>query len=88
MDGNSLDNNNVANNLNALNIPPSLFSESRPTCAGCQNSIRDRYLLCALDKMWHEDCLKCGSCDCRLGEVGSTLYFKNNVILCRRDYLR
>ena len=23
----------------------------------------------ALDMYWHEDCLKCGCCDCRLGEV-------------------
>ena len=42
----------------------------------------------ALDMFWHEDCLKCGCCDCRLGEVGSTLYTKANLILCKRDYLR
>lgn len=47
-----------------------------------------RYLLKALDAYWHEDCLKCNCCDCRLGEVGSTLYTKANLILCRRDYLR
>ncbi|CAB0006039.1 unnamed protein product [Nesidiocoris tenuis] len=47
-----------------------------------------RYLLKALDMFWHEDCLKCGCCDCRLGEVGSTLYTKANLILCKRDYLR
>uniref|UniRef100_T1HG80 LIM zinc-binding domain-containing protein n=1 Tax=Rhodnius prolixus TaxID=13249 RepID=T1HG80_RHOPR len=47
-----------------------------------------RYMLKALDLYWHEDCLKCGCCDCRLGEVGSTLYTKANLILCRRDYLR
>ena len=23
----------------------------------------------AVDQYWHEDCLKCGCCDCRLGEV-------------------
>jgi hypothetical protein len=46
-----------------------------------------RYFL-ALDKMWHEDCLKCACCDCRLGETGSTLYLKANLILCKRDYLR
>uniref|UniRef100_A0A8C7K3W1 LIM domain only protein 3 n=1 Tax=Oncorhynchus kisutch TaxID=8019 RepID=A0A8C7K3W1_ONCKI len=36
-------------------------------CAGCNRKIKDRYLLKALDK-WHEDCLKCACCDCRLGE--------------------
>ena len=30
----------------------------------------------ALDVYWHEDCLKCGCCDCRLGEVGHSLYTK------------
>lgn len=57
-------------------------------CAGCGKRITERYLLKALDLFWHEDCLKCGCCDCRLGEVGSTLYTKANLILCKRDYLR
>lgn len=57
-------------------------------CAGCCKPITERYLLKALDMFWHEDCLKCGCCDCRLGEVGSTLYTKANLILCKRDYLR
>lgn len=47
-----------------------------------------RYLLKALDLYWHEDCLKCGCCECRLGEVGSSLYTRANLILCKRDYLR
>lgn len=42
----------------------------------------------ALDKHWHEDCLKCACCDCRLGEVGSSLFTHSNKILCRRDFLR
>ncbi|XP_043461922.1 LIM domain only protein 3-like isoform X1 [Leptopilina heterotoma] len=57
-------------------------------CAGCGKAITERYLLKALDMLWHEDCLKCGCCDCRLGEVGSTLYTKANLLLCKRDYLR
>ncbi|XP_050099125.1 uncharacterized protein LOC126579661 [Anopheles aquasalis] len=57
-------------------------------CAGCGKIIQDRFLLRALDLLWHEDCLKCGCCDCRLGEVGSTLYTKGNLMLCKRDYLR
>ncbi|CAF0968044.1 unnamed protein product, partial [Didymodactylos carnosus] len=57
-------------------------------CAGCNQIINDRYMLQALEKMWHEDCLKCACCDCRLGEVGSTLFVKANLILCKRDYLR
>lgn len=48
----------------------------------------DRFLLKALDLFWHEDCLMCGCCGCRLGEVGSTLYTKANMILCKKDYFR
>lgn len=57
-------------------------------CAGCGKKIIERFLLKALDLYWHEDCLKCGCCDCRLGEVGKTLYTRANLILCKRDYLR
>jgi len=57
-------------------------------CAGCGKKIHDKYLLKALDMYWHEDCLKCGCCDCRLGEVGHSLYTKGNLLLCKRDYLR
>lgn len=59
-----------------------------PECFGCRKAIRERFLLKALDHHWHEDCLKCACCDCRLGEVGSTLFTKGNLILCKRDYLR
>lgn len=57
-------------------------------CAACQKPIKERYLLEALDKQWHEDCLKCDGCDCRLGEVGSSLFTCSNKIFCRRDFLR
>lgn len=63
-------------------------TNSSQLCAGCGKNIQDRFLLRALDMLWHEDCLKCGCCDCRLGEVGSTLYTKGNLLLCKRDYLR
>ena len=57
-------------------------------CAACHLAIKERYLLQASDHYWHEDCLKCSCCDCRLGEVGSSLYTKANLLLCKRDYLR
>lgn len=67
----------------------SLQSREKPRgCAGCNGKIRDRFMLQALDRYWHEDCLKCACCDCCLGRVGSTLYTRANLILCRRDYLR
>lgn len=67
--------------------PTQSFS-SPVDCCSCQKPIRERYLLKALDQYWHEDCLKCSCCEVRLGEVGSTLFSKANLILCKRDYLR
>jgi len=64
-------------------------SNSSPNkCSGCQRVIRDRYLLKAVDKFWHEDCLRCSCCGYRLGEVGCTLFTKAGLLLCKRDYLR
>ena len=31
-----------------------------------------------VDQYWHEDCLKCGCCNCRLGEVRSSSSFWNH----------
>ena len=82
-------NNNSSSSNNNSNLQPQQPSNnSSQICAGCGKHIADRYLLRALDLLWHEDCLKCGCCDCRLGEVGQTLYTKGNLMLCKRDYLR
>uniref|UniRef100_A0A9J2P9N8 LIM zinc-binding domain-containing protein n=1 Tax=Ascaris lumbricoides TaxID=6252 RepID=A0A9J2P9N8_ASCLU len=35
-----------------------------------------------------EQSLNCTCCHCRLGELGSKLYYKQSMILCARDYLR
>lgn len=66
----------------------SVVKKEENICAACSKPIKDRYLLMALDKQWHEDCLKCDGCDCRLGEVGSSLFTHNGNILCRRDFQR
>lgn len=57
-------------------------------CVKCDKQIQDRYFLKALNAFWHENCLKCSCCDCRLADVGSTLFTRENVILCKSDYLR
>ena len=57
-------------------------------CAGCHKAIVDRYLLKAVDRFWHEGCLKCSCCDGRLDQLGQTLFVKANRLLCRMDYLR
>lgn len=59
---------------------------SEYTCFGCQKPIRDRFLLSACDKFWHDSCLKCDRCQAKLGELGSTLYEKGSMNLCRQDY--
>uniref|UniRef100_A0A8C2YSQ8 LIM domain only protein 3 n=1 Tax=Chinchilla lanigera TaxID=34839 RepID=A0A8C2YSQ8_CHILA len=52
-------------------------------CAGCNRKIKDRYLLKALDKYWHEDCLKCACCDCRLGEcIFACLFYFLTASVC------
>ena len=63
-------------------------TQDKNMCSGCQLPITDRYLLEALGRYWHEGCLKCNCCECKLGDIGSTLYSKANLILCKRDYLR
>lgn len=68
--------------------PQAKSQATQNVCAACSKPIRERYLLEALDKRWHEDCLKCACCDCRLGEVGSSLFTHSDKILCRRDFLR
>ncbi|TSR87282.1 Rhombotin-2 [Bagarius yarrelli] len=66
-----------------LQVPPSMLM-----CGGCHQSIGDRFFLKAIEQYWHEDCLSCDLCGCRLGEVGRRLYYKLGRKLCRRDYLR
>lgn len=78
----------AASSVSAAPNPMGTAGGTARECAGCRKRITERFLLKALDLFWHEDCLKCGCCDCRLGEVGSTLYNRANLILCKRDYLR
>ncbi|BFZ16043.1 hypothetical protein BsWGS_19082 [Bradybaena similaris] len=75
--------------MSAGEMSPGLVKPpSQQECMSCKKPITDRFFLKAMDHFWHEDCLKCSCCDCRLGEVGSTLFSKANLLLCRRDYLR
>lgn len=69
-------------------IKSELSDEKPHFCAKCEQLIRDRYFLRALNLFWHEDCLKCQCCNCRLGDVGATLYTRENFLLCKSDYMR
>ena len=77
------------NSSNVNNKSGTSFGNKQPPeCFGCHKPILERYLLRALEQVWHEDCLKCSCCNARLGEIGSTLFIKADLILCKRDYLR
>lgn len=71
------------------NVIKAEMSDEKPHfCAKCDKQIFDRFFLKALNLFWHEGCLKCGCCDCRLGDVGTTLYTRENFLLCKSDYMR
>lgn len=74
--------------MNTSVIKSELSDEKPHFCAKCDKQIHDRFFLKALNLFWHEDCLKCGCCDCRLGDVGTTLYTRENFLLCKSDYMR
>ncbi|PRD31902.1 UNVERIFIED_CONTAM: lmo4-b [Trichonephila clavipes] len=56
-------------------------------CWDCGETIRDKYLLYALDRYWHTACLKCSICRITLADAGSSCYTRAGLILCRDDYL-
>ncbi|XP_055376429.1 GATA zinc finger domain-containing protein 14-like [Condylostylus longicornis] len=76
-----LNNNNNNNNSNNHN-------SSIKSCAGCGGKILERYLLHALDRYWHNSCLKCYCCGALLADIGSSCYTKAGMILCKSDYTR
>uniref|UniRef100_A0A0K8SF66 LIM zinc-binding domain-containing protein n=2 Tax=Lygus hesperus TaxID=30085 RepID=A0A0K8SF66_LYGHE len=57
-------------------------------CAGCGGKILERFLLHALDRYWHNSCLKCTCCGAMLADIGSSCFTKSNMILCKNDYIR
>ncbi|XP_047000794.1 thyroid receptor-interacting protein 6-like [Schistocerca americana] len=57
-------------------------------CAGCGGKIVERFLLHALDRYWHNGCLKCSCCGAMLADIGGSCFTKANMILCKTDYIR
>lgn len=76
------------NKMNSSVIKTERSLDKAHFCVKCEKQITDRYFLKALNAFWHEDCLKCNCCNCRLADVGSTLFTRENVILCKSDYIR
>ncbi|KAJ8917441.1 hypothetical protein NQ315_005488 [Exocentrus adspersus] len=69
--------NNNNNNNNTVKI-----------CAGCGGKIVERFLLHALDRYWHNGCLKCSCCAAMLADIGTSCFTKAGMILCKQDYMR
>lgn len=70
-----------------MDISPT--TSSSLICSGCNKLIKkDKFVLKACDKYWHESCLRCDKCQSKLAELGNTLYCKSNMHLCRQDYLK
>ncbi|XP_055596558.1 LIM domain transcription factor LMO4 isoform X1 [Uranotaenia lowii] len=64
-------------------------------CAGCGDflfrsagKITERFFLHALDRYWHNSCLKCSCCGAMLADIGSSCYTRSGMILCKADYSR
>lgn len=57
-------------------------------CGGCGGKIVERFLLHALDRYWHNSCLKCSCCGAMLADIGTSCFTKSGMILCKHDYTR
>ncbi|XP_030767869.1 LIM domain only protein 3 isoform X1 [Sitophilus oryzae] len=74
-------NSSIANNNNNNN-------GTVKVCAGCGGKIVERFLLHALDRYWHNGCLKCSCCGAMLADIGTSCFTKGGMILCKQDYMR
>ena len=57
-------------------------------CAGCGGKIVERFFLHALDRFWHNSCLKCSCCGAMLADLGSSCFTRSGMIMCKADYSR
>jgi hypothetical protein len=56
------------------------------SCIGCGKGIDDQYIFTiSPDIHWHEYCLKCTLCFCKLE---SKCYFKDGKAYCKSDFQR
>ncbi|CAF0816606.1 unnamed protein product [Brachionus calyciflorus] len=62
--------------------------KNQTLCMGCGLVIKDQFVLkCTPELQWHENCLKCAECDCKLRE-NATCFVKNGKAYCKTDYTR
>ena len=57
-------------------------------CSLCKHKIQNKYLLYALEKYWHEKCLKCDFCRKPLYKSSNRFYYRQGAKFCREDFLR
>lgn len=73
---------------NLLNQPKAELSiNGFPFCSGCSKEIFSQYYLRVNDTPWHEECLRCDSCNLSLVSE-ETCFFKKNKIYCKFDYYK
>ncbi|XP_062972934.1 LIM homeobox transcription factor 1-alpha [Elgaria multicarinata webbii] len=78
---------------NALEPPPPrpapfsalLGGVARPrsVCEGCRGVIAERFLLRLDDRLWHERCVRCVSCQ---EPLESSCFYRDQKLYCRRHY--
>ena len=65
-----------------------IMSKNLSKCKGCGLFINDQYIFKVLpDMFWHERCLQCAECHCKLNE-NTTCFVKNGRAYCKSDYAR
>ena len=71
----------------SLSFSTVVENQSYSKCGGCNEEIRGKYLLQALDKLWHVYCLRCSDCRETLSDDGKC-YVRDGNILCDFDFFR
>jgi hypothetical protein len=56
-------------------------------CRACKKEIFDKYYLRVNENSWHEECLKCDTCNLTLVSE-ETCFIKKNKIFCKIDYYK
>lgn len=92
---NSLNNNiengpshrNNSNGVCANTTATNSGSNGNAICSGCGHRILDRYYVLAVDRQWHNECLKCHNCAIVLSNQ-LTCFSRDGLILCKEDYYR
>ncbi|XP_022094879.1 LIM/homeobox protein Lhx4-like isoform X2 [Acanthaster planci] len=62
-----------------------LKQESVPKCAGCDQSILDRFIHKVQDRSWHAKCLKCVDCQMQLNE---RCFTRGGQLFCKDDFFK